>query len=134
MFGGRENLGFKPVEYSTMCWKIITRLVCVYNRGIRKEEESLKLFGGGEFLGMEKVLLVELHSSSFHRKKKRGQGGQVLHSYWRRTVMSLDKSSTHMHMVPWCMCPVHFVFFSRWHLVFFGWLIFGCNVTKYMLL
>ena len=76
MFGYGKNYKLKPVEYFTMCWTIITRVVCVYKREHKKGRRQLEAFQRwgvptyGEGL-VGKAWFFSIHSSSFSNQDKR---------------------------------------------------------------
>ena len=62
------------------------------------------------------------------QSKRRRQGGNVLHSYWGRTMVNRAKNSTHANgvqgaYVQCVLCPL-----ANWYFVFFNWLECGQNL------
>ena len=88
----------------------------------------------GKLLSLLLVLSFSFHPLVFILHllypKGRRQGGKVLHSYWRRTMVRRAKNSTHansakVHATGAFLCPL-----ADWYFVLFSWLEFRYNGAK----
>ena len=125
--------------------------MCVYKKENERRERQLETLSNMEFPRMEEefsrktsLQFYDLFSLFLYmvqtcflvfilhllQPKGRRQGGNVLHSYWRRTMVRRAKNSTHADSVQgacvWCiLCSL-----ANQYFVLFSWLEFSCNVTK----